>query len=172
MNKDQLIEKLKNNPRPVIADFWAVWCMPCRMMEPAMEKLEHEYKGRVDIWKINADEQPELLKELGIMGIPTVIAYRDGQELYRKVGVQSENALTALFNSLESGEEIVPGPTPLTRLVRAGSGLAVGLWGALLPQPSILLIAIGAALLFSAVYDRCPIYNAIKPKIKALFRLV
>ncbi len=174
MEKEKFIAKLKANPRPVVADFWAVWCMPCRMMEPAMQKMEQAYEGRVDVWKINADEQPGLLRELGIMGIPTMIAYRDGQELTRKVGVQSESALTALFASVESGEqvqEVRPALTPLSRFVRAGGGLALGLWGALSSQPSILLIVIGAVLLFSAVYDRCPIYAALKPRVKALLRI-
>ncbi len=174
MEKEKFVEKLKANPRPVVADFWATWCMPCRMMEPAMEKMEHTYAGRVDVWKINADEQPGLLQELGIMGIPTVIAFRGGQELSRKVGVQSENALAALFETVETGEQVQeanPILTPLNRMVRAGAGLAVGLFGALRPEPSILLIIAGAVLLFSAVYDRCPIYNALKPKIKSLLGL-
>ncbi len=174
MEKEKFVEKLKANPRPVVADFWATWCMPCRMMEPSMEKMEHAYQGRVDVWKINADEQPGLLQELGIMGIPTVIAFRDGKELSRKVGVQSENALAALFETVESGEQVQeahPGLNPLTRFIRAGSGLALGLFGALRADPSFLLIALGTVLLFSAIYDRCPIYNALKPKIKTFLGL-
>jgi len=171
MNKEKFAAKLKANPRPVVVDFWAAWCMPCRMMEPALEKVEQAYKGRVDVWKINADEQPGLLKELGIMGIPTTIAYRDGQEMIRKVGAQSEGSLSTMFASVESGEPIAASRNPLTRVVLGGGGLLAALFGALMPQPSILLIALGAVLLFSAVYDRCPVYNALKPKIKALFKL-
>ena len=58
MNKDEFTEKLRNSPRSVVVDFWAPWCGPCRLIEPALEKLHREYAGRVKLWKINADMVP------------------------------------------------------------------------------------------------------------------
>ncbi|HNB54097.1 MAG TPA: thioredoxin family protein, partial [Anaerolineales bacterium] len=77
MQPNEFFDKLKTNPRPVVVDLWAPWCMPCRAMAPLVKKMEKQYDGQVDVWKINADDSQDLLRALRVFGIPTMILYRD-----------------------------------------------------------------------------------------------
>jgi thioredoxin len=159
-------EKLHQNPRPVVVDLWAPWCGPCRAVKPIVEKLASEYEGRVDVWQINADESQELLRELKVYGIPTILGYHNGQEVIRFVGVKPKNEMRSLFDSLSTGE--TPRPTGLSswdRSLRLAAGILVAAvaWTNQLHW-SVLLI--GGMLLFSAVYDRCPIWKALTAQIK------
>lgn len=74
----------------MMVDFWAAWCGPCQRLGPVMEQLAEEYEGRnVIIGKVNVDEEPELARRFGVINIPTVIFFKGGQELERKVGAMS-----------------------------------------------------------------------------------
>jgi thioredoxin len=172
--KDQdFFERLKHNPRPVVVDFWAPWCMPCRLIEPVMKKLDEEYNGRVDVWKINADDQPDLLRSLGIYGIPTLVAYHHGQEVSRRTGAASQSALAALFEASLSGEIPAPaGRPPLDRFLRLAGGTVLIIFAVLnhFSIYSLLLAGLGALVAFSAVYDRCPIYRAVSARLSAWLR--
>jgi thioredoxin len=91
----------------VVVDFWAPWRGPCRTIQPAIEKLSQEFSGQVDVWKVNADEEPELLRSLRIYGVPTLIAFHAGQEIGRRTGVASAEELHSLFEAALSGNRPV-----------------------------------------------------------------
>ena len=76
-----------------LVDFWATWCGPCRMQAPILEKLDAELGDSVKIGKVDVDENPMLAQRFGVMSIPTLIAFRDGQVVNQRVGVQSLDAL-------------------------------------------------------------------------------
>lgn len=80
-----------------LLDFWAPWCMPCKVMESVVEELEKELTGKVEVEKINVDEDQKRAAEYGVMGIPTYIVLKDGKEVGRKMGVTSKDDLLKLL---------------------------------------------------------------------------
>ena len=78
---------------PVLVDFWAEWCGPCKMIGPALEELSEELGARVTIAKINIDENPDAPAKYGVRGIPTMILFKNGQEADKKVGAAPKSAL-------------------------------------------------------------------------------
>lgn len=82
-----------------LLDFWAVWCGPCKIMNPIIEELEKELAGKVEVVKINVDEKPEEAQKYGVMSIPTYIVLKDGKEAGRKIGVTSKADLLKLLQS-------------------------------------------------------------------------
>ncbi len=173
MSENGFLKRVHQNPRPVVVDFWAPWCSPCRIIDPVIKKISADYDGRVDVWKVNADEQPETLRSLGIYGIPTLIAFHKGKEIARRTGVASPAILLRLFESALSGEKPANiGPAPLDRLLRLVAG-GIMLFLALQGHFSglyLFLAGLGVVVAFSAVYDRCPVYRAISGRIKTWLR--
>lgn len=79
-------EKVLKNDTPVLVDFWAPWCGPCKMAEPILEELSEEYKDKVHIMKLNVDDNPEHAQKYGVMSIPTTILFKNGEEIERQIG--------------------------------------------------------------------------------------
>ncbi len=168
MNLQTFNLKLRNAPRPVVVDLWAPWCGPCKMVKPILETLAGEYKGRVDLWQINADENADLLRSLKVYGIPTLIVFRDGKEMQRYTGAKPASALKALFETLAKGE--APAVAMLSvrdRVFRLGIALALAVVG-LNPQPNWILLVLAGIVAFTAVYDRCPIWKAVTTQFKKM----
>lgn len=168
MNAAEFTAKVKDHPRPVIVDLWAPWCGPCRAMEPALKQAAKKYEGQVDVWKINADESPDVVRSLGVMGIPTTIGFANGQEVIRKTGLQSPESLDVLFDATlhQRSAAILP-PAPADRWIRTLIGLVLLAIGITYSQ--WFAVGLGGLVLFSAFYDRCPIFRAVYPRVKALF---
>ena len=80
-----------------MVDFWADWCGPCKMQAPVIDELGDKYEGKVTVAKLNVDDEPSIAARFGVMSIPTLIVYREGEEVTRRVGVQSLDQLEAML---------------------------------------------------------------------------
>src|SRR3990170_8296851 len=76
---------------PVVVDFWAEWCMPCRVVSPIIEELAGEYEGKVKVGKFNVDQNPHMTQHYGVMSIPSVLVFKGGQPVKTMVGAQSKD---------------------------------------------------------------------------------
>ena len=96
INKNNFQNEVMNSDKPVLLDFWAPWCAPCRMVAPTVEEIASE---RVDIkvGKINADEQPELANKFGIMSITTLVVMKNGKIVQRVSGVRPKNTILEML---------------------------------------------------------------------------
>ena len=88
-----------NSGKLMMVDFWASWCGPCRMLSPVIESLDKKYEGKAVIGKVNVDEEQELAIRYGVMSIPTVIFFKDGKEIDRKVGVMPPEVFTKVLDA-------------------------------------------------------------------------
>jgi thioredoxin 2 len=88
---------VRQSPMPVLVDFWAPWCGPCRMMGPTLEKFAKKKAGKVLVAKLNTDESPATPNRFGIRGIPTLIVFQNGRETSRQVGAVAEQVLEGLL---------------------------------------------------------------------------
>lgn len=86
----------------VMVDFWAVWCGPCRMIAPTVEELAKEYEGKIKVAKLNTDENPDIASRYKIMGIPTIMFFKDGEKVDQIVGAVPKPQLKAKIDSLLS----------------------------------------------------------------------
>ena len=83
-------QEVLKSPEPVLVDFWAEWCMPCRLLAPTIEKLAKEYVGKVKVGKVDTDSNRDVSIKYGISAIPTVILFKDGQVAQKFVGLRQE----------------------------------------------------------------------------------
>lgn len=138
-----------------------------------MKRLEQSYSGRVDVWRVNADEQPDLLRQLKVYGIPTLIAFQNGQEIARQTGAQPQASLARLFEAALSGERpLKAGLSGTDRMVRLVAGTILFLLAYLGNFAGFYLVIalVGGGVMFSAVYDRCPIWRALSARVGELIQ--
>lgn len=95
---DEFEKKVLQAEQPVVVDFWAPWCGPCRAIAATLDKLAGEYEGKLTIAKVNTDEDPRWAGQFGVQGIPTLIIFKDGKEVKRLVGSRTEGAYREAFD--------------------------------------------------------------------------
>lgn len=160
MNITEFQQKISKTEKPVIVDFWAGWCVPCRRTKPVLEALAHEYADKVDFLTVNADDSRELLEQFKVFGIPTVLTLRGGQVVSRVTGAQDESSYRGLFEALAEGRDASIPLALFDRLLRLGAGGLLILVG--MSTGSWLVASVGAILAFLGIYDRCPVWAALR----------
>ena len=93
-------KEVVKSEKPVLVDFWAPWCMPCKIIAPAVEKIAEEMKTEIKVMKLNLDEVPEIATELSILNIPTLVLFKGGEEIVRIIGVNSKEAIENKIRSV------------------------------------------------------------------------
>jgi thioredoxin 1 len=167
MNSPALDKIIKTPGKSVVLEFWAPWCGPCRSMTPILKQTEDDFKDRVNLVRINVDENQELARSMKVIAIPSMIAYKDGKELFRKTGAQSGDSMRSFFSDAADGvtsrqKEI----SPISRVIRFMAGMIV-LGSGIQYNFNWILILAGGLLAFWAFYDRCPIFTALSSWFKS-----
>ncbi len=96
INNVNFNEEVMNSDKPVLLDFWAPWCGPCRMVGPIVEEIAEE-RVDVKVGKVNVDEQPELARQFGVMSIPTLVVIKDGKVVNQSVGMRPKNQILEML---------------------------------------------------------------------------
>ena len=97
---DANFEELVNAGKPMVLDFWAEWCGPCRMVSPIIDELATEYEGKVTIGKMDVDNNNDVVAQFGIRNIPTVLFFKDGKLVDKQVGAAQKSAFVAKIDAL------------------------------------------------------------------------
>ena len=97
---DDNIKEIIESGKPVVIDFWAVWCGPCRMVSPILEELSEEFSGKVEIGKLNVDDNINTPNEYGIRNIPTILFFKDGKLVDKQIGATPKASLKAKVEAL------------------------------------------------------------------------
>ena len=100
LSLDNFDNEISSSNIPVLVDFWAEWCGPCKMLTPVLEKLSKENEGKIQIFKVNVDECQQLAVQFNIRSIPTLLFFKDGQVQEQVVGLKSESDLQASIDRL------------------------------------------------------------------------
>ena len=100
ITKNNFEEKVLKSELPVLVDFYADWCGPCKMLAPTIDKLAQNFEGKVNIYKVNIDTDGELAASFGIMTIPTTIIFKNGEIAYQNTGLENYAIIESRLNSL------------------------------------------------------------------------
>ena len=100
VTRENFEAEVKNSDIPVIIDFWAEWCVPCKMIGPVLEEISEEYKGKLKVAKVNVDEAGELASEYSVISIPTLMVFNKGEMVKQQVGAVSRQVIEGMFKDL------------------------------------------------------------------------
>ncbi len=99
INKNDFDQEVLKSEMPVLVDFFATWCGPCKMLGPVLESVAQEFQGKAKVVKVDIDESPELAGQYGITAVPTLLVFSGGKVVQKAMGFQSQKQLAALLNS-------------------------------------------------------------------------
>jgi len=159
MNLLEFQQKVSTVDKPIVVDFWASWCVPCKLARPVLEKLAKEYNDKIEFMPIDADTSREVLEQFQVIGIPTVLTLRNGKVTGRVTGAQNEASYRAMFTALAEGREVKIPIAPFDRMLRLGAGALLVTVG--FSTGNWLVMSIGGIIAFWGIYDRCPIWRAL-----------
>ena len=98
ITKENFEAEVMNSDKPVLIDFWAPWCGPCRMLSPTISEIAEEYGDKVKVCKVNVDEQGELASTFGVMSIPTLVVIKEGKIVNSVTGVRPKDQIVSMFS--------------------------------------------------------------------------
>lgn len=99
LTKENFQKNVESTSKPLLVDFWAPWCGPCRMIAPELEAVAEELKDKARIAKVNVDEEPEIAEKYGVQGIPNLIVFKNGKPINQLVGFQNRKTLVEALTS-------------------------------------------------------------------------
>ena len=103
VNEENFESVVINSDKPVLVDFWAEWCGPCKMLTPTIESIAEDYQDKCSIVKINVDDAPTIATKFGIRSIPSILLFKSGKVIEQRVGAVSKGELTSLLDKLIEG---------------------------------------------------------------------
>lgn len=104
INSENFGKEVLGSEKVVLVDFWAPWCVPCKVIAPTVEKIAEEHKDRIKVAKANVDDDPSLATELSIFNIPTIVFFKSGKEHSRLIGVNTKEAIESKIEKIASEE--------------------------------------------------------------------